>query len=231
MTIRYAVYFAPSETSALWQAACRWLGRDPRSGARLVHPEVDGWTTQAIAQITAAPRLYGFHATLKPPFRLATGRTFAQLATAVQELSRRFDPFAIPQLSVQPLDGFLALQPLQPDARLAALAEACVIELDAFRQPPSAEELQQRRATGLSQRQDELLLQFGYPYVFDQYRFHMTLTERLSPMDQTVLGAWLRSYLAEALSQPLRCEDLCLFAQDGPGEPFVLLQRFLLDIR
>jgi putative phosphonate metabolism protein len=231
MTTRYAVYFAPAEATVLWQAGCRWLGRDPRSGAELHQPLVDGWPAERIAQITASPRMYGFHATLKPPFRLAEGHTLEQLGTAVQLLAARFQAFTVPQLSVASLDGFLALQPTAYDAKLGALADGCVTELDGFRRPPPPEELSHRRAARLSPRQEELLARFGYPYVLDQFRFHMTLTERLPRADANLLGPWLRDYLAHALAVPLRCDNVCLFVQNGPGEAFLLLQRFPLDIR
>ncbi len=231
MTARYAVYFAPAESTALWQAVCRWLGRDARGAAHLPQPEVDGWSAQQILQITASPRMYGFHATLKPPFQLAEGRTASQLAHALQELASRLQAFILPQLAVGSLAGFLALQPAGSDAKLTALADACVIELDGFRRSLSAEELAQRRAAGLSPRQDQLLAQFGYPFVLDQFRFHMTLTERLPREDSDRLRPWLSRYLAEALAVPLRCDDLCLFFQERPGDDFLLLQRFALDIR
>ena len=231
MTVRYAVYFAPAESTALWRAGCRWLGRDPRIAVQFAQPEVDGWSAERIFEITAAPRMYGFHATLKPPFHLAEGRTFAQFASAVQDLAARLQAFALPPLAVRPLSGFLALQPIGYDDKLSALADACLIELDHFRRLPSAEELAQRRAARLSPRQDELLAQFGYPYVLDQFRFHMTLTERLPRADANLLGPWLRDYFAAALATPLRCDGVCLFVQDGPGEAFLLLQRFPLDIR
>ena len=231
MTVRYAVYFAPAEASALWHAGCHWVGRDPLTGAQLPQPEVGGWSAERIVQITASPRMYGFHATLKPPFRLAEGRTGAQLANAIQELATRLQAFTIPQLLVKSLDGFLALQSAGRDAKLSALADACVTELDDFRRLPSAEELAQRRAARLSPRQDELLAQFGYPYVLDQFRFHMTLTERLPRADAKLLEPWLRDYLADALAVPLRCDDVCLFVQNAPGEAFLLFQRFPLDMR
>src|SRR4249920_295409 len=98
MTARYAVYFAPAESTTLWQAACRWLGRDACSGARLPQPEVVGWSAEQILQLTASPRMYGFHATLKPPFHLAAGRTATELVRAVQELATRLQAFKLPQL-------------------------------------------------------------------------------------------------------------------------------------
>jgi putative phosphonate metabolism protein len=232
MAARYAVYFAPHESTALWRAGCRWLGRDPCAGAGLAQPEVDGWSAERIWDITASPRLYGFHATLKPPFALAEGRTGAQLADAVQELAARLHTFVLPQLAITSLDGFLALQPTAGStAELSALADACVIDLDGFRRPPPAEELVQRRAAGLSPRQDQLLVQFGYPFVLDQFRFHMTLTERLPRGDAIRLSPWLSEYFTAATASPLLCDAICLFLQERPAEAFVLLQRFALNIR
>lgn len=229
--MRYAVYFAPEESSALWQAGCRWLGRDARTGAHLVQPGVDGWPAAEIERLTASPRMYGFHATLKPPFRLAQGHAVQHLTRAVQELAARTRAFVLPQLELGSLDGFLALQASRADQKLSALADACVTELDHFRAASSAEELTRRRAAGLSARQEQLLVQFGYPYVLDQFRFHMTLTERLPPAQSRQLRLWLADYLADALALPVRCDALCLFAQQRRGDAFMLQQRFALDIR
>jgi len=229
--LRYAVYFAPAHSSALWQAGCRWLGRDARTGEHLIQPAVDGWSAAEIENLTASPRLYGFHATLKPPFQLAQSYTVQQLAQALQGLAARTRPFALPRLEVGSLDGFLALQAQHADARLRTLADACVTELDHFRAVASADELTQRRAAGLSARQEQLLAQFGYPYVLDQFRFHMTLTERLRPAQSKRLRPWLADYLEDALVQPVPFDDLCLFVQQRRGDAFVLHQRFALDIR
>ena len=229
--MRCAVYFAPAESSALWQAGCRWLGRDARTGAHLIQPVVDGWSAAEIEHLTASPRMYGFHATLKAPFHLAIACTVQQLASAIQGLAARTRAFVLPQLELGSLDGFLALQPQRADARLSALADACVTELDRFRVAPSADELAQRRAAGLSARQEQLLAQLGYPFVLDQFRFHMTLTERLAPAQSKRLRPWLAEYLRDALALPLRCDDLCLFAQQRRGDAFMLQQRFALDIR
>jgi putative phosphonate metabolism protein len=230
MTARYAIYVAPTEDTLLWHAACRWLGRNPRTEADLTQPEVAGFTAERIRLLTASPRLYGFHGTLKPPFRLATGCTLTQLADAARELAVTLIAFSLPPLELAPLDGFLALRPAAESAQLQGLAETCVAVLDCFRAPPDVEELARRRAAGLSMRQEELMARFGYPYVFDQFRFHLTLTERLEAEDADGLRPWLTHYFAESLTQPLRCEGLCLFAQDRPGEVFRLLQRFPLKI-
>jgi hypothetical protein len=74
-----------------------------------------------------------------------------------------------------------------------------------------------------------LLAQFGYPFALDQFRFHMTLTERLPPDDANRLRPWLAQHLSLPLAAPVRCDDLCLFVQERPGEAFRLLQRFPLN--
>lgn len=228
MIERYAVYFAPAEDTLLWSAGCRWLGRDPDTGDSVPQPEVDGFSANRIQVLTASPRLYGFHATLKPPFQLAPDRSDVQLEAAMRELAGRFSAFALPRLSVGVLDGFLALEPDEPSAQVRALADACVIELDPYRRSASQDELARRQASGLSNRQSQLLEQFGYPFVLDQFRFHMTLTERLSEDDAERLCPWLAAYLSTGLAVPARCDDLCLFVQERPGGTFQLLQRFPL---
>src|SRR5690606_21547575 len=71
---RYAVYFAPAEDSALNRLASRWLGRCAYTGTRYPPTGIGEITPAAQEEITAEPRRYGFHATLKPPFRLPQGR-------------------------------------------------------------------------------------------------------------------------------------------------------------
>ena len=50
-----------------------------------------------------------------------------------------------------------------------------------FARPPGAAELERRRKAGLSAAQEKMLLRWGYPYVLDEFRFHLTLTGRLQP--------------------------------------------------
>ena len=223
---RYAVYFAPGAETPLWETGCCWLGRDSRTGQSLPQPAVEGFSASQIAALTASPRLYGFHATLKPPFRLVQERTRTQLEHALSELAARSNSFVFPRFAVGQLDGFLVLHEEESSPQTHVLADACVVELDGFRRAAGNDELARRRARGLSARQEQLLAQFGYPFVLDQFRFHMTLTERLPPDDANRLRPWLAEYMSGALAAPARCDDLCLFVQERPGQAFRLLQRF-----
>jgi hypothetical protein len=166
------------------------------------------------------------HATFKAPFNLRDDASAGDLVAALDRFAARQAGFSIPGIQVAGLGGFLALQPSTECAALADLAAACVTRFDGFRRPPDAEETAKRRAAGLSARQQTLLEQWGYPYVLDQYRFHITLTERLEHADRVLLQPWLQRYFAEALREPLRCESICLFVQGHRAAAFRLVQRF-----
>ncbi|HVZ06349.1 DUF1045 domain-containing protein [Rhodopila sp.] len=217
---RVALYYAPLPDDPLTGLAARWLGRDPVSGTPVPQPELPG-----IAELTAEPRRYGFHATLKPPMRLAAGRGWAALRDAVTVMASSIAPFELPRLSVQDLHGFLALRETQPCAPLQALADACVRELDMFRAPPSDAELARRRRSRLSAEQDAMLVRWGYPYVFDTWFFHMTLTRRLSAAEKSVVMPTAEAWFAPALAVSRRITDICLCTQAEPDAAFLIAER------
>lgn len=224
---RFAVYYAPEPTHPLWEAGCAWLGRDPARPERRLPPR----------EATADPCRYGFHATLKPPMRLRAGSTPDAFVAAVAALAARTPRFAMPALEVGTLGRFIALRPVaEIDAAhpLCRLADACVRELDAWRAPPDAAESQRRLADpSLSQAQREMVKRWGYPYVFDHWRFHMTLSDSF-PDDSTGharsarLLAEAQRHFAAALAQPPGCESLCVYCEPATGEPFVLTHRLAL---
>src|SRR5690606_31420255 len=144
---RYAVYFAPAEDSALNRLASRWLGRCAYTGTRYPPTGVGEITPAAQEEITAEPRRYGFHATLKPPFRLPQGRTATELLTAVESFAAARPRIILPGLRVARLGRFLALVPERASPELEALAADCVATFDRFRAPPGEAELARRRST------------------------------------------------------------------------------------
>lgn len=231
MTARYALYLAPADDSPLWRVGSAWLGRDARTEALLPQPKIEGICADRVQALTASARHYGLHATLKPPMRLADGVSADLLTDAVRMLAAATRAFMLPALAVDTLSGFIAVRAVHASAALQQLADDCVTQLDRFRRASDAVELAQRRSAGLSARQEALLTRFGYPYVMDEWRFHITLTERVAGAERDLLLAWLTAHFADALAQPLRCEDLCLFVQDRAEQPFVLRERFALADR
>ncbi|MFT4068470.1 DUF1045 domain-containing protein [Paraburkholderia sp.] len=221
---RFAVYYAPSRESAWWQAGSAWLGRDAQSGEHCVSPQPPG-LTRPLAALTDAPRRYGWHGTLVAPFRLADNVTHDDLLAASRAWALTQHPFALP-VEAATLGDFVALRPADAhgDACMREVAASALQSLDALRAQPSAADLARRLAAPLSERQRMLLLQWGYPYVFDEFRFHMTLSSSLADADErATLLAWWRQRTPRL--GPLAIDQAALFVEPAPGEPFVLWQR------
>ncbi|HEU0218178.1 MAG TPA: DUF1045 domain-containing protein [Stellaceae bacterium] len=225
---RWAIYFAPAPGSALARFGAEWLGYDVASGACLPQPVLAEIDAERLRAITAEPRRYGFHATLKPPFVPAEGFALDRLEEAVAALVRTEAAFDAPPLRLSCISGFWALTLSAPCRPLQALADRCVSELDSFRAPPSAEELARRRRARLTARQDGLLVRWGYPYVMDEFRFHMTLTARLDTAEGVVVARVLEPLVAPLCRAPLVIDALSLFHQERGDAPFRLVRRFPL---
>ncbi len=219
---RVAAYYAPNAADKLFAAGATWLGRDPESGASCPQPGVDG-----IAEFTAEPRLYGFHATLKPPMRL-TSDIWNALRTAAKEIAASTAPFDLPPLAVADLRGFLALRETVPSPPLQAFADLCIAGLDGFRTPLEPDELARRRRGRLSRIEDLLLQRWGYPWVFGAWFFHMTLTRRLTEAERDRILPAAEHHFAPALAISRRVATLCLFVQEAPGQPFLIAERLAL---
>jgi hypothetical protein len=220
---RIALYYAPEAHDPLHKRASAWLGRDAVSGAILPQNLVQGVDIQ---EITADARGYGFHATLKPPFRLQ-GDVQAALQTA-RDFAARTAPFTLPPLHITDLDGFLALREAAPCPALQALADGAVSALDAHRAPATEAEIARRKPEKLSLRQREYLAAWGYPYVFAEWRFHMTLTRRLTPAEKAIILPAVTEALGDAPALTRSVSDICIFAQAAPGAPFTILERLML---
>lgn len=220
---RHAVYYTPPP-GAFADFGAGWLGWDVAQGARVPRTlDVEG-----AEEITATPRRYGFHATLKPPFRLAEGRDAADLRAAVAEVAAATPAIRGARLHLQRLGPFLALVPATDHAPFSRLADATVRELDAFRLPPSDAEVTRRRAAGLSPAQDAHLLRWGYPYVFEEFRFHMTLSGKIDPATADRVEAALAPVLTEVVPDPFDITDVTLAGEDEDGY-FHELHRYTLS--
>ncbi|UZD91100.1 DUF1045 domain-containing protein [Cognatishimia activa] len=222
---RYAIYYtAPAGPLADFGAA--WLGWDVASGQPVDHPPIRG-LDEDISSLTKNPRKYGFHGTIKPPFRLAEGKTVEQLASATERLCRNLDALTLEGLELTQIGRFLALTVIGETRPLAELASKVVRSLDAFRAPPTDAELAKRRKANLSDRQDAYLMEWGYPYVMEEFRFHLTLTGRLQPNLAKTVHDILEPALANVLPIPFQIADLTLAGEDQQGQ-FHEVRRFNL---
>ncbi|MBO6782122.1 MAG: DUF1045 domain-containing protein [Alphaproteobacteria bacterium] len=226
MTERFAIYFAPGRDTRLWEFGTSWLGRDPETGNNIQQPAIADVTAVDLESVTRSPRRYGFHATLKPPFTLADGTSQDRLDEALTRFARDRIPFDAPPLRFGLLDGFLALVPSAPAPALSELAAACVQTFEPFRAPLSREAITRRRHDALTARQDANLLEWGYPYVMEDFRFHMTLTERLDAQTGSDLADALNAQMRPLIETPVAVDGIALFHEPVSGGPFRLLRRY-----
>lgn len=224
---RFALYYAPSRDSAWWQAGCQWLGRDPESGASLTPPEIATLVHRGldVASISSAPRRYGWHGTLVAPARCAPGVTPERVLEVARDWARRQQTFAL-DVEAAALGSFLAIRPATLDGAdaISAVASSALGACASLRAAPTERDMQRRLESNLTDRQRELLAAWGYPYVLDEFRFHMTLSDSLAnEQDRQPVLAWWRERVSGL--GPLSIDGAALFIEPEPGAPFVLWAR------
>jgi putative phosphonate metabolism protein len=221
---RYAIYYAPHAGSLLARFGASVLGYDASTGADVEPPDHPLFRDPASLGWTAEPRRYGFHATLKAPFRLVEGRTAAELETALQSFAASRRPFDL-TMTLSLVGRFLALVLAEPSPAMDELATACVRRFDLFREPLTPEDRERRHPDQLTAQQVANLDEWGYPFVLEDFQFHMTLSGALESRDRAKLEPVLRDIAAEV---PLTTtvDSLALFRQEGPNDRFILQRRF-----
>jgi putative phosphonate metabolism protein len=219
---RYAIYYAPAQGSFLDQFGAEMLGYDAWIGAALpfasgVVEQVPDWR-----ELTQDPRKYGFHATLKAPMSL-NGRRESELHAACADFARQ--PRLIPKIApvVNPISGFIAVMPEGRSTELEQFAADCVRAFDPFRVPLAAEDRARRNPSRLTPRQVEYLDRWGYPYVMEEFRFHMTLTGRLDETRREAVLAMLRERFARLKLTELAIDRVALFKQADAKARFEII--------
>jgi putative phosphonate metabolism protein len=224
---RYAIYFAPPPASALKRFADAWLGRDPDRDERVPQPVVHGIAPERLHEITAFPRHYGFHATLKAPFTPVAALEADALLGDVESFAAARRPLHL-RLKVDELAGFVALVPDGPTGAVDHLAADCVRAFDRFRAPLQAADRERRAPERLTASERDHLERWGYPYVLDRFRFHMTLTGPLDEPERGEVKAILQAALASHLAEPVPIDQLALLTQTHRIAPFRVVARFPL---
>ena len=225
---RYAIYYVAPPGSDLDRFGATLLGYDAIGGGDLPFPDGIAQSVPDWRELTRDPRKYGFHATLKAPLALAPGKTEAGLLAACETFAGT--PRAIPVIRpvVDSISGFIAVVPAGPSAELARLAADCVREFDCFRAPLTPEDRARRNPAALTARQRDYLDQFGYPYVLEDFRFHMTLTGRLDAQRRQPILTMLRDRFSALGLQTLDIDRIALCRQDAANSRFRVLGQFIL---
>ncbi|HUA79524.1 MAG TPA: DUF1045 domain-containing protein [Dyella sp.] len=212
--MRYAVYFCPADGSALDALGREWLSAE-------YLPDI---ATDRLRALTVNVRRYGWHATLCAPFALAESASYDALRREVAAIAQRTSVIDLP-LHLDKLASFLALRPAADEQIVQTLAERCVRQLNALR-APNTETAWQRRAPYLDGVELALFRQFGYPYVLDRYRFHMTVSAPADDTEERSIREWFAPSLATGLAA--RIDALALCCEKAPDQPFELIERIAL---
>lgn len=219
---RYAIYYVPPPDSVLYRFGAEVIGYDAFTGEGCEYPEAfrrfSDWTA-----LTEDPRKYGFHATLKAPFPLAASAREDDLAAAIEGFAARDIPHIAPTVDL--LEGFVAIVPARPVQALSNLADDCVTQFDRFRAPLTEAERARRLKSRLTPRQIGHVDRFGYPYVFEDFRFHMTLTGRLTDPRRDEILASLRQAFATLAIDHIAVDAVALFRQLAADKPFEIIAR------
>lgn len=227
MTTRYAVYFAPKPQSELNHFGESVLGRSAScsrsTGAHSTFIDNTRWHA-----LTEKPAHYGFHATLKAPFELGEGFSAEDLLSAVASFSQNQAVIKLKGLAPRRLSGFMALTLSESQESLMDFAQSCVETFEPFRRRLSTQDRSRRVAQGLSERQIALLDRFGYPYVAEEFRFHMTLSGHLSQQDQDY-EQWVSELYSQLVPNDPMLDQIAVFAQANRQSAFVQLAEFPLS--
>jgi putative phosphonate metabolism protein len=225
---RYAIYYAAAEGSDLHRFGAQHLGYDAWSGEEPPFPENVLRVSPDWRELTQDPRKYGFHATLKAPMALIDGTTETELLDACAAFARapRFVPAIEPV--VRSISGFVAVVPEGAPRELEQLAADCVSAFDRFRAPLTPEDRARRNPSRLTPRQCDYLDRWGYPYVMEEFRFHMTLTGRLDAARREPILAMLQDRFAELRIERLAIDRIALFKQADATARFRVIGQWLL---
>ena len=228
MIPRYAIYFAAGADSALSRFGAELLGYDVYTGDEMPFPADASRVAPDWRDVTADPRKYGFHGTLKAPMALAPGRTEAELIAVCAAFAGKARPMPSIRPVVDSISGFIAVIPTEPVGTLQQLAADCVREFDDFRAPMTAEDRARRKPDKLTERQRDYLDRWGYPYVMEEFRFHMTLTGRLDAERRGPILEMLRARFSALGLETLAIDRIALFKQDDARARFRFVGEWAL---
>ena len=199
-----------------------WLGWDCHKGQYISSENAFSEPLADREYFTKKPRKYGLHATLKAPFRLQTTQNEPALRSAFHGFCNHQKPAASGNLTLSEQGGFISLRPQRQSAALFELGKNCLEAFDPFRAPLDQNDLNRRRNAHLSPRQNDFLHQWGYPYVLQEFQFHITLSSRLSILQREKIIPALKNLLAHELDCPFIIAHLALMGEDRNGQFHIL---------
>jgi hypothetical protein len=230
MSERFSVYHVLEPDDPLYCLGSRILGRCLYRSMAVPPP----WPLSSKRHRVKAAK-YGFHATLVAPFK--TNEPTDKLIETLHHLAGRLRSAELGPLELSLLEqGFPALVPADSTPEVFNLEKELVIGLCPFRLPPEPPELARREP--LSSRQRVLAQKWGYPYVLEEFRYHLTLGDRVpeainNPESADFLRDSFMDQLALLLPDELlfsrSIKKICLCRQPDRESFFEIITEFFLQ--
>jgi len=221
---RYAIYYTPPPFSPLARFGAGVLGYDCFDGVDVPYDAVTGIELSVLKLMTVEPRRYGFHATVVAPFHL-NQRAEGDLIAAAEAYAARTRPVPVGNLAMSLFNSFVVLVPAEDRPAVSLLAAGALRTFHPFSAPLTAQDRERRLSAGLSAAQIELMDRWGYLYVLDQYRFHMTLAGPVPQAQRAAVRDALWLAYRERASSVVEIDAISVMRQDEPGARFRVLRR------
>ena len=227
MTARYAIYFTPDDKSELAAYGATVLRRTPVDASDWLNPDlpVSFPDTSAWHDQIKKPAHYGFHATIKAPFELAQGQSADKLITDLEAFCQNKTPIILDGLAPVRSSRYDALAFKQQPDEIPILASDCVTQFEVYRAPLTAADIERRNPASLTESELANMHRYGYPFVLNDFNFHMTLSGQ-NNRDDNAWFVWLQDlYLAMVKETPIM-DRLCVFYQIDRQSPFTRIEEF-----
>lgn len=228
---RHAIFFAPADDSPLGIYGATVLRRRATDPGEWTNPQipVNFDNTAVWRACVETPARYGFHATLQAPFELHPAYTYQTLLDELEVFCSQQQPLLLTELAPRRTRRFDALafdtQPLE----VKEFASTCVQRFNKYCAPLHPQDIVRRQKKALSPTQLSNLEQYGYPYIFDDFNFHMTLSGTM-PDDDNGHLQWLRVLFDEMVTETPLLDRLCVFYQADRNEAFVRIAEFKFPV-
>lgn len=218
----YAVYWVPRRSDPLAAFGAAWTGWCAESGD--AQPRGDFAELGVdVAAVTRELHCHGLHGVIRPPFRLAPGRSRFSVEHVLDALAESLVAFRLPPLQLTVMEGRVALVPAQSCGPLAALVTRVTDALAPLVARPAA-------VNGFAEARASAGLPAGDTMAFRAagQRFHVPLSDPMPVERARTLKAALAPLVAPKLGAPRRLGELALMGDPGGGRPLRVLQRYAL---
>jgi hypothetical protein len=226
MPARYALSYVPEKDSPLSNFGREWLGRDIDTAEELEQHQVPGVAKERLKELTHWRRSDGLHGVLKPPFHLNPGSSFNGLMDTAHLFAQFLEQVEIPQLEVNIIGKFVALTPTIASRQLVELASDCVRVFEGYRKPIMVDVDSRYRHDKLTVYQKRMLKHWGYPYVMEEFRFFIPLTDRIEDDEErNLITKAITKISKPVLKQPLSIRELTVLGQISRQDPMRIVTR------